>query len=61
MNREIKNNWVKYKNFPKLCLFDYNYIGKLKIIKQYKERDGYKCVFLYVQTNFRINTIILSY
>ena len=56
MNREIKENWEIYKEFPKygvnksgqVCSFDYNHTGKLKIIKQYKDRDGYKYVFLIV-------------
>jgi hypothetical protein len=56
MNRDIKENWVIYKEFPKygvnkfgqVCSFDYNHTGKLKIIKQYKDRDGYKYVFLIV-------------
>lgn len=56
MNREIKENWAIYKEFPKygvnksgqVCSFDYNHTRKLKIIKQYKDRDGYKYVFLIV-------------
>lgn len=56
MNREIKGNWAIYKEFPKygvnksgqVCSFDYNHTRKLKIIKQYKDRDGYKYVFLIV-------------
>lgn len=57
MNREIKDKWVEYKEFSKygvnkygeVCSFDYNHTGRLKMIKQYKDKDGYKYVFLIIK------------
>lgn len=54
--RVDNGEWVRYWEFDKygvnangeVCSFDYNHTKKIKALKQYTDKDGYKYVFLVV-------------